>query len=97
MALLLLCWRCFPRLDASAARRGVIPVACALGALVLHLRADRVGRSTLYAAATCGTLLVGHPAAHRRRAVASGEMLYAWLALYAAYFFPSARRPSSSC
>jgi diguanylate cyclase (GGDEF)-like protein len=68
--------------------RWVIPCACALCALVLHLAAQRVGAVVLQVAATCGTLLVSvHVLMSAEGPSLAGEMLYGWLALYAAYFF----------
>ena len=75
--------------DAPALARFAIPVACALAALALRVNADRLSPSTLYFAATLGTLLVSaNLLLSDHSAALSGELLYAWLALYAAYFFP---------
>jgi diguanylate cyclase (GGDEF)-like protein/putative nucleotidyltransferase with HDIG domain len=75
--------------DAPLLARLGIPVACALAALGLKVNSDRLGPSTLYAAATLGMLLVSATILVADDASAlSGELLYAWLALYAAYFFP---------
>ena len=75
--------------DAPALARFAIPVACALAALALRVNADRLSPSTLYFAATLGTLLVSaNLLLSDNSAPLSGELLYAWLALYAAYFFP---------
>jgi diguanylate cyclase (GGDEF)-like protein len=59
-----------------------------LAALVLHLNSDQLKPSTLYAAATLGTLLISANLLLADADSLSGELLYAWLALYAAYFFP---------
>ena len=89
LALLLVVLALLPGADAPLWARLGIPVACALAALALKVNSDRLGPSTLYAAATLGTLLVSATmlVADDGSAV-SGELLYAWLALYAAYFFP---------
>jgi two-component system cell cycle response regulator len=73
--------------DVPAAVRFAIPAACALASVALHVNSDRIVQSTLHAAAALGTLLV---TANLLLAddTLSGEFLYAWLALYAAYFFP---------
>jgi diguanylate cyclase (GGDEF)-like protein len=75
--------------DAPALARLAIPLACGLAALALRLNADRIQPSTLHWAATLGTLLVStNLMLSDHSAALSGELLYAWLALYAAYFFP---------
>jgi diguanylate cyclase (GGDEF)-like protein len=73
--------------NAPAVARFAIPAACALAAVALHVNADRIMPSTLHAAATLGTLLVSANLLLADNPLA-GEFLYAWLALYAAYFFP---------
>jgi two-component system cell cycle response regulator len=73
--------------NAPAVARFALPAACALAAVVLHVNADRIAPSTLHAAATLGTLLVSANLLLADNPL-SGEFLYAWLALYAAYFFP---------
>jgi diguanylate cyclase (GGDEF)-like protein len=73
--------------NAPAIARFALPAACALAAVVLHVNADRIAPSTLHAAATLGTLLVSANLLLAHNPL-SGEFLYAWLALYAAYFFP---------
>jgi diguanylate cyclase (GGDEF)-like protein len=68
--------------------RLVIAGACAVFAVALHLAAGRIGSFGLQAAATCGTLLVSlHLLLSVDANSLSDEMLYGWLALYAAYFF----------
>ena len=68
--------------------RLVIAGACAVFAVALHLTADRIGLLGLQVAATCGTLLVSlHLFLSVEASSLSDEMLYGWLALYAAYFF----------
>jgi diguanylate cyclase (GGDEF)-like protein len=75
--------------DAPALARFAIPFACGLAALALRVNADGLQPSTLYRAATLGTLLVSTTLLLSDHfAALSGELLYAWLALYAAYFFP---------
>ena len=73
--------------SAPAVARFAIPSACALAAVALHANADRITPSTLQAAASLGTLLVTANLLVAENPLA-GEFLYAWLALYAAYFFP---------
>jgi diguanylate cyclase (GGDEF)-like protein/putative nucleotidyltransferase with HDIG domain len=64
------------------------PAACAAVAVLLHLFAGRVGPRGLQGAAALGTVLVSSYAwAWGSGSALSGELLYAWLALYAAYFF----------
>jgi diguanylate cyclase (GGDEF)-like protein len=76
-----------PQADGGIARF-VIPICCALSALILHLAAERIGPFTLQLAASSGTLLVSvHVLTSASGPSLSGEMLYGWLALYAAYFF----------
>src|SRR4051812_5985913 len=78
-----------PGADAPAAARFALPAACALAALALHLHSDELKPSSLYAAATLGTLLISANLLLSADADSlSGELLYAWLALYSAYFFP---------
>jgi diguanylate cyclase (GGDEF)-like protein len=68
--------------------RLVIAGGCVLFALVLHLAAGRIGSIGLQVAATCGTLLVSlHLLLSVDGPSLSDEMIYMWLALYAAYFF----------
>jgi two-component system, cell cycle response regulator len=88
LALLLVVLAVLPGAEAPVAARLAIPAACVLAALVLHFNADRLRPSTLHAAATLGTLLISANLLLSDDASAlSGELLYAWLALYAAYFF----------
>jgi len=88
LALLLMVLALLPGTDAPALARFAIPAACALAALALHLNSDRLRPSTLYAAATLGTLLISaNLLISDDASTLSGELLYAWLALYAAYFF----------
>jgi diguanylate cyclase (GGDEF)-like protein len=89
LALLLVVLALLPGSDTPALARLAIPVACALAALALRVNSDRLEPSTLYCAATLGTLLVSaNLLLSDHSAALSGELLYAWLALYAAYFFP---------
>jgi diguanylate cyclase (GGDEF)-like protein/putative nucleotidyltransferase with HDIG domain len=68
--------------------RMVIPIGCAAIALLLFLRAERTSSRTLQAAVAIGTVLISVSAWSSQNAPAlSGEMLYVWLGLYAAYFF----------
>jgi diguanylate cyclase (GGDEF)-like protein len=69
--------------------RLVIAAACAVFAVALHLSAGKIGSRGLQAAAACGTLLLSlHLLLSVDSNSLSDEMLYIWLALYAAYFFP---------
>jgi diguanylate cyclase (GGDEF)-like protein len=88
LALLLVLLALLPGAESPALARFAIPAGCALAALALHFNSDRLELFTLYAAATLGTLLVSVNLLLSDHAAAlSGELLYAWLALYAAYFF----------
>ncbi|MBA3261764.1 MAG: diguanylate cyclase [Thermoleophilaceae bacterium] len=89
LALLLVVLALLPGTDAPTLARLGMPAACALIALALHINADQLRPSTLYAAATLGTLLISaNLLLSGEHSVPSGALLYAWLALYAAYFFP---------
>jgi diguanylate cyclase (GGDEF)-like protein len=68
--------------------RLVIAGCCVVFALALHLASGRIGSIGLQVAATCGTLLVSlHLLLSVDGPSMSDEMIYMWLALYAAYFF----------
>ena len=88
-ALILFIIGVLPHQGGAFVPRLVIAAACALFAVALHMSAERVGLRGLQAAAACGTLLLS---VHLLQSVDSNslsdEMLYIWLALYAAYFFP---------
>jgi diguanylate cyclase (GGDEF)-like protein len=88
-ALILFIIGVLPHQGGAFVPRLVIAAACAVFAVALHLGAERVGLWALQAAAACGTLLLS---LHLLQSVDSNslsdEMLYIWLALYAAYFFP---------
>jgi diguanylate cyclase (GGDEF)-like protein len=86
LALLLVVLALLPAADAPALGRFAIPAACLLAALALHINSEHLPPSTLYAAAALGTGLVS--VSLLLSDDASGELLYAWLALYVAYFFP---------
>jgi diguanylate cyclase (GGDEF)-like protein/putative nucleotidyltransferase with HDIG domain len=89
LALLLVVLALLSGADGPALTRLAIPVACALAALALKVNSDRIGPSALYVAATLGTLLVSAAMLVADDSSAlSGELLYAWIALYVAYFFP---------
>ena len=89
LAVLLVVLALLPGADGPALARFAVPVACALAALALHSNANEVQPLTIYAAATLGTLLISANLLLAEHASAlSGELLFAWLALYAAYFFP---------
>ncbi len=76
-----------PGSDAAVLARLAIPGACLLAALALKLNAARVDEPTLYGAAALGTLLISGNLLIYEDSAVSGELLYAWFALYAAYFF----------
>jgi diguanylate cyclase (GGDEF)-like protein len=68
--------------------RLAIPVLCALVAVLLHLFSTNVGPGTLRVTIAVGTLLVSaHAWRIESEPALSGEMLYLWLGLFAAYFF----------
>jgi diguanylate cyclase (GGDEF)-like protein len=88
-ALILFVIGMLPHQGPASVPRLVIAAACALFALVLHLAAGRIGLLALQLSAACGTLLVSvHLLLSFDAPSVSDEMLYIWLALYAAYFFP---------
>jgi diguanylate cyclase (GGDEF)-like protein/putative nucleotidyltransferase with HDIG domain len=65
-----------------------LPLACAALALALLMAAESVRWRTLQAAVAAGTVLVSvHAWKVQNEPALSGEMLYVWLGLYAAYFF----------
>jgi diguanylate cyclase (GGDEF)-like protein len=65
-----------------------VPTVSAVIALALYLRADHVGPRAPQAAAALGTVLVSaHVQLAGGEGVVASEMLYVWLAMYAAYFF----------
>ena len=88
-ALILFVIGLLPHQGGAYVARLVIAVACGAFAAALHLSAERIGLRGLQVAAACGTLLLS---LHLLQSVDSNslsdEMLYIWLALYAAYFFP---------
>jgi diguanylate cyclase (GGDEF)-like protein len=89
LALLLVVLALLPGTDAPAVARFAIPAACLLAALALHINSDQLRPPTLYAAATLGTgLISANLLLVDEASTLSGELLYAWLALYVAYFFP---------
>jgi diguanylate cyclase (GGDEF)-like protein/putative nucleotidyltransferase with HDIG domain len=89
MAFLLVIVALLPSADAPATARFALPAACILAAVVLHLNSDQLRPPTLYAAATLGILLISaNLLLSGDDSSLSGELIYAWLALYAAYFFP---------
>jgi diguanylate cyclase (GGDEF)-like protein/putative nucleotidyltransferase with HDIG domain len=68
--------------------RVAIPAACGALALLLFLLAERMPPWVLQASVALGTVLVSlHAWAVQNEPALSGEMLYVWLGLYAAYFF----------
>ena len=86
-ALILFIIGVLPHQGGAYVARLVIAVACAVFAVALHLSAGKIGLRGLQAA--CGTLLLSlHLLLSVDSNSLSDEMLYIWLALYAAYFFP---------
>jgi diguanylate cyclase (GGDEF)-like protein len=76
------------RSDGLGGGRVAIPATCALVAALLYACASRVRPRVLQAAIVLGTLLVSvHAWSAEHEPALSGEMLYVWLGLYAAYFF----------
>jgi diguanylate cyclase (GGDEF)-like protein/putative nucleotidyltransferase with HDIG domain len=68
--------------------RLVIPTACAGIGLLLFLFSERLPWQVLQLTVALGTLLVSvHAWTAQNEPALSGEMLYVWLGLYAAYFF----------
>jgi diguanylate cyclase (GGDEF)-like protein len=88
-ALILFIIGVLPHQGGAYVARLVIAGACAVFAVALHLSAGKIGSRGLQAAAACGTLLLSlHLLLSVDSNSQSDEMLYIWLALYAAYFFP---------
>jgi diguanylate cyclase (GGDEF)-like protein len=88
LALLLSLFALLPDADSEAVARFALPGVCAIAAVALYVNADRIQQGTLHAAAALGTLLVSaNLLLTDDPASLSGELFYAWLALYAAYFF----------
>ena len=88
-ALILFIIGVLPHQGGAYVARLVIAAACAVFAVALHLSAGKIGSRGLQAAAACGTLLLSlHLFLSVDSNSLSDEMLYIWLALYAAYFFP---------
>jgi diguanylate cyclase (GGDEF)-like protein len=88
LALLFVLLAALPGADAPVVARFAIPAACVVAAVVLHFNADTLPQSSVHAAASLGTLLVSaNLLLSDDASFRSGELLYAWLALYAAYFF----------
>jgi diguanylate cyclase (GGDEF)-like protein len=88
-ALMLFVIGVLPEQDPELGPRMVIAGGSAAVALLLHLGSGRVGLVGLQLATTAGTLLVSlHLLFSVSEPSLSDEMLYIWLGLYAAYFFP---------
>jgi diguanylate cyclase (GGDEF)-like protein/putative nucleotidyltransferase with HDIG domain len=86
-ALILLAVALLYRSDLGAGRVA-LPVACAAVSAVLLGLSDQMPRRVLQAAVATGTVLVSiHAWTVQNEPALSGEMLYVWLGLYAAYFF----------
>ena len=76
------------RSEGLAGGRMAIPTACALVATLLYASAGALRTRALKAATFLGTLLVSvHVLSAVHEPALSGQMLYIWLGLYAAYFF----------
>jgi diguanylate cyclase (GGDEF)-like protein/putative nucleotidyltransferase with HDIG domain len=76
------------RSDGLGGGRVAIPATCALVAALLYACAPVVRPRVLQAAIVLGTVLVSvHAWSADNEPALSGEMLYVWLGLYAAYFF----------
>src|ERR687891_1263996 len=87
-ALILFIIGVLPHQGGAFVPRLVIAAACAVFAAALHLSAGKIGSRGLQAAAACGTLLLSlHLFLSVDSNSLSDEMIYIWLALYAAYFF----------
>jgi diguanylate cyclase (GGDEF)-like protein/putative nucleotidyltransferase with HDIG domain len=81
--------------DALGGGRVAIPAACAVIAVLLYAGASWVRPRFLPAITALGTVLVtAHVWSAEHEPALSGEMLYIWLGLYAAYFF-STRQAAS--
>jgi diguanylate cyclase (GGDEF)-like protein len=88
-ALILFILGVLPHQGGAYVARLVIAAACAVFAVGLHLSAEKIGSRGLQAVAACGALLVSLQLLLSVESNSlSDEMLYIWLALYAAYFFP---------
>jgi diguanylate cyclase (GGDEF)-like protein len=86
-ALILLAVSVLYRSDVGAVRMAP-PALCAAIGLLLFLLGDRAPSRLLQASVAGGTLLVSaHASTMHSEPDLSGEMLYIWLGLYAAYFF----------
>jgi diguanylate cyclase (GGDEF)-like protein len=76
------------RSDGLGGGRVAIPATCALVAALLYTGASGLRPRALQAATVLGTVLVSvHAWSAENEPALSGEMLYIWLGLYAAYFF----------
>lgn len=76
------------RSDGLGGGRVAIPAACALLAVVLYSFAGWIRPRVLPAVIALGTVIVtAHVWSAEQEPALSGEMLYIWLGLYAAYFF----------
>src|SRR5215217_1494489 len=74
--------------DGLGGGRVAIPATCAALAILLYLGAGSVRRRFLPPITALGTILVtAHVWSAEHEPALSGEMLYIWLGLYAAYFF----------
>ena len=76
------------RSDGLSGGRVAIPAACAFIAVLLYATAGLIRPRVLPVAIAVGTVLVtAHVWSAEQEPALSGEMLYIWLGLYAAYFF----------
>jgi diguanylate cyclase (GGDEF)-like protein/putative nucleotidyltransferase with HDIG domain len=86
-AMILLAVALLYRSDLGAGRVA-IPAVCGALALLLFVLAERMPWRVLQFAVATGTVLVSlHAWTAQNEPALSGEMLYVWLGLYAAYFF----------
>jgi diguanylate cyclase (GGDEF)-like protein len=89
-AAVLLAVAALPNPNVWSQSRIIIPAICAVVAVLLHLFADRVTMPWLELSVALGTLLVSvHAWQWGSGSTLSGELLYVWLGLYVAYFFPA--------
>ena len=87
-ALILLAVALLYRSGLGSSGRVAIPAACGALAVLLFVLAERMPLRLLQFSVALGTVLVSlHAWAAQNEPALSGEMLYIWLGLFAAYFF----------
>src|SRR5687768_2098049 len=87
-ALILLAVALLYRSGLGSSGRVAIPAACGVLAVLLFVLAERLPLRLLQLSVALGTILVSlHAWAAQNEPALSGEMLYIWLGLFAAYFF----------